>query len=58
MCVYSGFALLFIGSLWQAKICKKIDKARAQWGELRGENKSSGYTGHSPAPAPEAECKD
>ena len=58
VCVYSGFALLFIGSLWQAKICKKIDKARAQWGELRGENKSSGYTGHSPAPAPEAECKD
>lgn len=62
VCVYSGFLLMMVGSLWNAKICTKIDKARDQWGQLRG-GQSAGkpattYSGNPAAAEPvEAECK-
>jgi hypothetical protein len=34
---YIGFVLLFIGSLWNANICKTCAKIRDQWRELRKE---------------------
>jgi len=32
---YSGFALLFIGTLWNAEILKKLAQIKEQWYELR-----------------------
>jgi hypothetical protein len=34
---YSGFTLLFIATMWNAKICDKIKEFRAKWAELRSE---------------------
>jgi len=37
-CTYTGFALLTIGTLWNANIAEKIKDFRAKWRELREEN--------------------
>jgi len=34
-CTYGGFALLFIGTLWNADIVKKFKQIKQQWIELR-----------------------
>jgi len=34
-CTYSGFALLFVGTLWNADIMKKLKEIKQQWKELR-----------------------
>jgi len=34
-CTYSGFALLFVGTLWNANIMKKLKQIKQQWIELR-----------------------
>jgi len=33
---YSGFILLFVGSLWNANICATCEKIRDKWRRLRG----------------------
>jgi len=33
---YSGFVLLFVGSLWNANICYTCEKIRDKWRRLRG----------------------
>jgi len=35
---YLGFTLLFIGTMWNANICKKIKEFREKWNELRTEH--------------------
>jgi len=32
---YSGFAILFVATMWNAKICDKIKDFRKKWNELR-----------------------
>jgi len=34
-CTYGGFALLFVGTLWNAEILKKLRQIKEQWVELR-----------------------
>lgn len=35
---YFGFALLLIGTMWNAKIAHQLRKIRAKWRELRNQN--------------------
>jgi len=35
---YLGFTLLFIATMWNAKICDKIKDFRRKWAELRAES--------------------
>ena len=58
LCVYSGFLLMMVGSLWNAKICAKISKAQAQWNQLRGSSAGAkaAYAG-APAETPEPKCE-
>jgi len=35
VCTYSGFAILFFATMWNAKICEKIKDFRQKWRELR-----------------------
>lgn len=36
LCTYIGFLVLMVGSLWNANFMDKMQKARDQWDELRG----------------------
>jgi len=38
---YTGFILLFIGSMWNANIVSKFKEIRTRWRELRGTNQTS-----------------
>jgi len=60
LCVYSGFLLMMVGSLWNAKICTKINKAQDQWNQLRGGNaKAAPTSSYAGVPTTEAakECE-
>jgi len=34
---YTGFSLLFVAALWNAKICEKLKDFKAKWNELRAD---------------------
>jgi len=34
---YSGFALLVVGTMWNANICDKLKEMRVEWRKLRGQ---------------------
>lgn len=57
LCVYTGFTLMMVGSLWNAKICTKLAKARSQWDQLRAidDNKPS-YGGNVTLNADGTKC--
>jgi len=38
---YLGFVCLFIGTLWNANIVKKLGEIKRKWRELRGTNRTS-----------------
>lgn len=38
---YGGFALLFIGTLWNANICEKLQDFKQKWRELREQSAAS-----------------
>jgi hypothetical protein len=47
---YTGFTLLFIATMWNAKICEKLKDFRRKWAELRSE--AAEGDGGETAPAP------
>ena len=58
LCVYSGFTLMMVGSLWNAKICTKLSKARSQWDQLRAiDDSKPSYGGNVTLNADGSVCK-